>query len=288
MRYQSAIALAICITLWGANYPFIKIAFAEMPPITMAFLRSLISLPLLVAVAYYLNPDLRTLLKNWKALLLLGAFGTVGYQLLQNFGLTYATASESSVLLNSDPIYIAILASLYLKEKLTARKIAGIVIAFAGVSTIVLRGSGGGFTFNSGAIFGDLLAIGGAFSWAVFSVYGKKVLEKISPYDMTAYSSLLGTALLLPLAFGFESVTLPSTFNGWAILLFIGLGASGVGYLLWFVGLKGVSAYEAGIALFFTPLIGIIASAVVLGETIDLMFGIGALLVIIGMYVTTK
>ena len=287
MRYTSAIALAITISLWGANYPFIKIAFAEMPPITMAFLRSLISLPLLISVAYYLNPNFKTLLKNWKALLLLGIFGTVGYQLLQNYGLTYATASESSVLLNSDPIYIAILASFYLKEKLDARKIAGIAIAFAGVSTIVLRGSGG-FTLSSGAILGDLLAIGGAFSWALFSVYGKKVLEKVSPYDMTAYSSMLGTLALAPIAFSFESVALPSTINGWAILLFIGLGASGVGYLLWFVALKGVTANEAGISLFFTPLIGIIASAVVLGETIDLIFGIGAVLVIIGMYITTK
>ncbi len=288
MKYRSAIALVIVIILSGISFPLIKIFFGEMQPISMAFMRSLIALPLLWGVAYYINPNVKGVLKNWKALLLIGVIGITVYELFQNFGLVYATASESSVLLCTDPIWIAIMASMFLKEKLNAKKIAGIVIAFVGMSTIVLRGSAGTFVFTPLGLFGDLLAIGGAFSWALFSVYGKKVLEKVNPYDMSAYMTLFGTILLGALTFGFEGFSLPTSANGWAILLYIGLGVSGVVYLMWFVALDGLSAYQAGTGMFFVPLVGIVASALLLGETLDLVFGIGAIFVIIGMYLTIK
>lgn len=288
MRYRSATALAIMILLGGSSFPLIKIFFGEMQPIAMAFVRSIISVPLLILVAYYLNPNVKAVLKNWKALLLLGAIGVTAFQLFQNFGLVYATAMESSVLLNIDPIFIAILASVYLKEKLDAKKIVGILIAFIGISIIVLRGSAGTFVLTPLGILGDLLAIGGAFSWAVYSVYGKKVMEKVSPYDMTAYAALFGAVILGALAFSFEGVYLPTSANGWAILIYLGLGVSGVAYLMWFVALEGLSAYKAGIALFFVPLVGILVSALLLGETLDLAFGIGAIIVIIGMYITMR
>lgn len=288
MKYRSALALTVVIVLSGISFPLIKIFFGEMQPIAMAFLRSLIALPLLLAVAYYRNPNIKGVLKNWKALLLVGIIGVTAYQLLQNFGLVYATASESSVLLCTDPIWIAIMASAFLKEKLDAKKIVGIVVAFVGMSAIVLRGSAGTFTFTPLGVFGDLLAVGGAFSWALFSVYGKKVLEKVSPYDMSAYMTLFGTILLGALTFGWEGFSLPVSPGGWAILLYIGLGVSGVVYLAWFVALDGLSAYQAGTGMFFVPVVGIIASALLLGETLDLVFGIGVALVIIGMYFTIK
>jgi len=218
----------------------------------------------------------------------MGIYGTVAYQILQNLGLTMTTASESSVLLKSDPIFIAILGSLYLKERLSAKQVAGIAMSFSGVLVIIFRGGSGGVSLSPAALLGDLLALGGAISWALFSVYGKKVMKKTSAYDLTAYSSLFGATGLAPLALGLERFALPSTATGWGTLIFLGLGASGLAYLLWFVALRGVSAYEAGISLFFTPLVAIVAASIFLGEKIDLMFGIGAALVVLGMLITTK
>jgi len=59
MRFTSALALAITITLWGSSYTLVKVGFGEIPPITMAFLRAAISLPLLLSVAYCINPDVK-------------------------------------------------------------------------------------------------------------------------------------------------------------------------------------------------------------------------------------
>ena len=288
MRFTSAIALAITITLWGCSYSLAKIGFGEIPPLNMAFLRAALSLPLLIPVAYYINPDIKRVLKNWKVLLILGFYGAVAYQVLQNYGLTMTSASESSVLLNSDPIFIALLASLYLKEKLSPRQWAGIAMSFAGVSIIVLQGEVGSLSLTPMNVLGDILAVGGAFAWALFSVYGKKLMAKVNAYDLTAYSALFGAMILAPFALGVEGLTLPSTMNGWGILLFLGIGSSGLAYLLWFVALHGVSAYEAGISLFFTPMIAIMMATMFFGEHIDLLFGIGAAVTILGMLITTR
>jgi len=90
------------------------------------------------------------------------------------------------------------------------------------------------------------------------------------------------------LAFSFGGVSLPTSVSGWVILIYIGLGVSGVVYLMWFIALDGLSAYQAGTGMFFVPLVGIIASALLLGETLDFIFVIGTVLVIIGMYLTIK
>lgn len=289
MRYISAFALSTAIVLYAVNYILVKVLFAEVPPISIALLRAVISIPLLLAVALHFNPDAKAALKHWKAYLLLGLAGTAVYQTLQNIGLQLTTAADSSVLLNSDAVFIAILGFFFLKESLNKKQAAGIAIAFAGVSAIVLRG-GGTFSLTSDAVLGDVIAVLGALSWAVFSVYGKKVMDraKVNAYDLTAYSAFFGAALLLPLAFGFEAVALPSTTAGWVMLLVLGLGSSGVAYLCWFVALNQVSAYKAGISLFFTPIISVAIAMAVLGETIDLIFVAGTALVIMGMFITIR
>lgn len=217
----------------------------------------------------------------------LGITGIVGYQVLQNYGLVMTSASDSGVLLNTDPIFIAIFSSYFLREKISRYKAVGIAIAFAGVSIIVLRG-GISLSSNITSIVGDILALSAAFSWAIYSVHGKKVLEKINPYDVTAYSALFGLLVLAPLAVGFEHLILPLVPTTWLILLCLGLGASGAAYLLWFVALEETKASDAGIAIFFTPLLAVAVASLILGEQISALFVIGTVLVLVGVGFATR
>jgi drug/metabolite transporter (DMT)-like permease len=286
MRCKNILALAIAILLWGTSYSLVKMIL-EVPPITIALFRVAISLSLLIPLALYKNRELKSIFSNWKSLLSLGITGIVGYQVLQNYGLVMTSASDSGVLLNTDPIFIAILSSYFLKEKIGRYKAVGIAVAFAGVSIIVLRG---GISLNSNitSIVGDILALSAAFSWAIYSVHGKKFLEKISPYDVTAYSALFGLLALAPLAVGFEHLVLPLATTTWIILLCLGLGASGVAYLLWFVALEETKASDAGIAIFFTPLLAVAVASSILGEQISTLFVIGTVLVLVGVGLATR
>jgi drug/metabolite transporter (DMT)-like permease len=286
MRCKNVLALAIAILLWGTSYSLVKMIL-EVPPITLALFRVAISLSLLIPLALYKNRGLKSLFSNWKPLLALGITGIVGYQVLQNYGLVMTSASDSGVLLNTDPIFIAIFSSYFLREKISRYKAVGIAVAFAGVSIIVLRG-GISLSSNITSIVGDILALSAAFSWAIYSVHGKKVLEKINPYDVTAYSALFGLLALTPLAVGFEHLTLPLAPTTWIILLCLGLGASGAAYLLWFVALEEVKASDAGIAIFFTPLLAVAVASFILGEQISVLFVIGTVLVLAGVGFATR
>jgi drug/metabolite transporter (DMT)-like permease len=286
MRCKNILALAIAILLWGTSYSLVKMIL-EVPPITIALFRVAISLLLLIPLALYKNRGLRSVFSNWKTLLALGITGIVGYQVLQNFGLVMTSASDSGVLLNTDPIFIAILSLYFLKEKISRYKAIGIAVAFAGVSVIVLRG-GLSLSSNIASIVGDILALSAAFSWAIYSVHGKKVIEKINPYDIAAYSALFGFLALIPLAVGFEHITLALATTTWLILLFLGLGASGAAYLLWFVVLEESNASDAGIAIFFTPLLAVTVASLFLGEQISALFVIGTALVLFGVFLATR
>jgi drug/metabolite transporter (DMT)-like permease len=286
MRRKNILALSIAILLWGTSYTLVKMIL-EVPPITLALFRVTISLSLLIPLALYKNRELKSVFSNWKSLLALGITGIVGYQVLQNYGLVMTSASDSGVLLNTDPIFIAILSSYFLREKISRYKAVGIAVAFAGVSIIVLRG-GINLSSNIISIVGDILALSAAFSWAIYSVHGKKVLEKINPYDVTAYSALFGLLALAPLAVGFEHLALPLATTTWIILLCLGLGASGAAYLLWFVALEETKASDAGIAIFFTPLLAVAVASFILGEQISALFIIGTALVLVGVGLATR
>jgi len=286
MRCKNILALAIAILLWGTSYTLVKMIL-EVPPITIALFRVAISLTLLIPLALYKNRGLRRVFSNWKPLLALGITGIVGYQVLQNYGLVMTSASDSGVLLNTDPIFIAILSLYFLKEKISRYKAVGIAVAFAGVSVIVLRG-GINLSSNIASIVGDLLALSAALSWAIYSVHGKKVLERINPYDIAAYSALFGLLALIQLAVGFEHITLALSTTTWLILLCLGLGASGAAYLLWFVVLEESNASDAGIAIFFTPLLAVAVASLFLREQISALFVIGTVLVLVGVGLATR
>jgi drug/metabolite transporter (DMT)-like permease len=230
---------------------------------------------------------LAALKSNWKPLLALGISGVAVYQVLQNIGITMTSTSEAGVLLNSDPIFIAILSAAFLKEKIGRYKAIGIAVAFAGVSVIVLR-SGVSFGAGAMAMVGDIFAILAALSWAIYSVHGKRVLEKGNAYDVTAYASLMGAFVLALLAFGLEGVAMPTDATTWLILTFLGLGASGTAYLMWYVAVKGSSATDAGIAIFFVPLVAVTVGVLFLGEEINLLFAVGTALVLAGVAIAER
>lgn len=286
MNKRNALALAVAVLLWGTSYALVK-TVGEVPPITIAFLRTVISLPLLVPLALRNGGGMETLRSGWKPLLALGLSGVVAYHILQNVGLTMTSTSEAGVLLNSDPIFIALLSAYFLKEKIGLYKALGIIVAFLGVSLIVLR-DGFALAAYGVAMVGDVFAILAAFSWAVFSVHGKKVLEKGDAYSVTAYSSLMGAIVLAPLALGFEGVALPADAMTWAILVFLGLGASGTAYLMWYIAIKGSNASDAGIALFFVPLIAVAVGVVFMGEPINALFLVGTGLVLGGVLLAER
>ena len=287
MKARSFLMLTVVVFLWGSSFTLLKLGLEEISPINLAFLRFLISLPFLAAFSYFQDRSIldRSILQDWQTLVILGLTGVTLYHTFQNVGLQFTTASNSSLIISANPVFIALLDHFYLKEKMTWKRVFGIALAFCGIILIV-----GPFrlAFSPIGTIGDLLSLGAGLSWAFYSVLGKKILSKHGAHRITMSSMIFGTLFLFPILLISEQPTLPSSTFLWLLLLVLSLLSSGMGYLLWYKALEDVSATTAGVSLFFLPIVSVLFARLVLLEYIDTPFIIGAFLVILGVITTER
>jgi drug/metabolite transporter (DMT)-like permease len=287
MKLKSALMLSFVVFLWGSSFTLLKLGLEEIPPITLAFLRFLIVLPFLMAFTYSQDKHAfgRHILKDWKILSMLGLTGVTLYHVFQNFGLQLTTASNSSLIISANPVFIALLGHFYLKERITLKRVFGITLAFLGVVFIVKPLE---WSLNPMRVTGDLLSLGAALSWAFYSVLGRKILPNYGANRVTMFSLIFGTLFLLPSTFVLEKPVLPISAWIWFLLLVLSLFCSGLAYLFWSKALEDASATEAGVFLFFLPIVSVSVAHFVLLEALDIFFAIGALLVMIGVVITER
>lgn len=287
MKLKSALTLAIVVFLWGSSFTLLKLGLEEIPPVTLALLRFVIVLPFFMIFVYSQDkhPFRRSILKDWKIFAILGLTGVTFYHVFQNFGLQLTTASNSSLIISANPVFIALLSHLYLKERITLKRAFGIILAFLGVILIVRPLE---WSLNPMGILGDLLSLGSALCWAFYSVLSRRILLSVSANKVTMFSLIFGTLFLLPSAFVLEKPVLPTSAWIWFLLLILSLFCSGLAYLFWSEALEDVSATEAGVFLFFLPIVSVSVSHLVLSESLDIFFGIGAFLVMVGVAITER
>jgi len=283
---KSALYLLITVFFWGTSFIFVKIGLEEVPPVTLAFLRFAIAIPLLfLLMRRPLGQPQSIEKREWGSLLFLGLTGVTLYHLFQNVGMGYTSASESSVIIASNPVFIALFSRILLGERLSKTKASGILIAFTGVVLVVLRE---GASFGSPSFLGDLICLGSVFSWVAYSLYTKKRLLRSSPIEITAYSTLFGMIFLAPIALAIEGFAVPILPSSWLSLVMLGVFSSAVGYLLWNRALSETTASEAGLYLFLIPVIASAFAFIFLGERLDGLFFIGSALVIMGLVLSTR
>jgi len=281
--------LAIIVLMWGSAFPLVKIALSEVPPVTLGFLRFLIATPVLALYSCLKDKrGLKTALpKNLTPLALMGLTGVMGYQVLQNLGVKLTSATNSSIIISSDPIIIALLSRPLLRERIGVARALGIVVGFSGVLTIIIS-EGQGLSNGSSSLIGDLFSLGAALSWALYSVVGRRLARYHNPTGLTTFSMAFGTLFLAPPMYLLEIPHLPRTVQVWLALMALSLGASCLAYALWNQVLSEEEASKAGIALFMVPVVASALSVVFLSETFTLPLLAGMTLVLSGILIAEK
>jgi drug/metabolite transporter (DMT)-like permease len=270
------------VLLWGSSFTIVKLGLHELSPINLAFLRFLLALPFFFG--YTLIRDRRVLetsvIHDWKRFTLLGLTGVTLYHVFQNVGLQYTTVANSSLITSANPVFIAILDHFYCHNRLTVPKFVGVLLGFVGVILVIdplkLR-------YHPLGVIGDLFSLGASLSWAVYSVFGKRILPKYGAPRVTAYSMAVGLVCLLPLLLAMEQPALPSSLQVWGFLCILSLLCSGVGYLLWYTALEEASVTSAAVFLFFLPVVSVLFATVFLFEPLNPIFLVGAAFVLIGV-----
>lgn len=278
------------MALWGSTFVVTKEVMAGFPPLTLAFLRVAIGSTLLLplAVVRRRRSASRSSLP-WVTLFWMGLVGVACYYFLFNLSLLHISASQGALVQSSIPAMTALVAVLWLGERASARRIAGIALSVAGV-LIVFAGDQPGAAAGAasgGKWLGNLLMFASVIAWGVYTSLAKRVAN-LDQVVVTGCITAIGALLLLPGAmYELAGRELPQlTLPGALEILYLGAIASGLAYLLYNQALQEMDASQVGVFANLIPVIGVIAGIVFLGEPLSLWAICGGLVVMLGVWVT--
>jgi drug/metabolite transporter (DMT)-like permease len=188
------------------------------------------------------------------------------------------SAVNASLILNTSPIFGGILGTLFGYDKLTRKRITGILGGFAGVYVIITRGS---LIPGRGDLKGDLLMLLASLLWALYTVLSKPQLEKYSPLKVTTYAMVTGSIVLIP--FAIFSLRLDQLANlsasGWGWLLFSVVFSIVIAFFLWYRGVSRIGASATLVFSYAVPVFAGLSAYLILGERLYFSQLIGALIV---------
>ena len=287
----SLVLISTIICTWAASFIFIKLALAEIPPMTLAFARFAIATPVLIAITSFARPSREAmrlaLTREFWQFSFLGLSGVTLLYVFQFYSLRFISATEGSIIINLHAIFAMLLSATFLNEPLTSRKTLGVFVAFSGVIVITIRDATTA-SLNMIEPVGVLLMAAAALCWAVYSVFGKKVLRRYSDQVATSCAFLLGTLFLIPFALseGRLDALVSSSWLAWLSVVFLAIPSSVVAYILWNRMIREIDVTKVLVSLYVIPIPTAILSYVFLGETITYPLVLGAALVIVGVYLT--
>lgn len=273
--------LGLCILSWGLIPVVTKNILVELNSLQMLFYSTIFSCIVMGGIVLFERKIhvLKTYtISDYAKIGVLGFLGTYLYYVLLYAALALTSASEGFILAYTWPMLVIILAFPLLKESLTIRKLCSILISFFGIVVIVTHGSIVALAFTS--LQGDILALGGAAVFALFSVLGKKYrydqVVSVFIYFVTAL------VFITPTLFLFSSLKIPS-FHIWLWLLLNGFLVNGISYIFWFKALEYGDTSVTSNALYLTPFLSLVYIALFLGEQILLSSIVGLVIIVVGI-----
>jgi drug/metabolite transporter (DMT)-like permease len=295
-RLVSSLLALGTVTLWGASFPLTKAALDYLGPTAVAFMRWAISagaLILWLAWKRRLPAALQLLRRDGRSAVWVALTGITLFYFLENLALRYTTATNAGVLSNFISVFLVLIGTLWLGERLTGVEWGALAAAFAG-AVIVSQGAGH-LKLAGAGLAGDLLMLAASFLGAVYSVGGKGLTTRYPADVVTTVIATLGAFFLLPLALiesggagGFVRDLSSLPWQAWAGLLLLGLGAGALANLWWLQLLSHTDASRAALVLFLVPVVSTTLAVVWLGEPLTPTIVLGALLVLAGVVVVQQ
>jgi len=286
--------MLITVLIWGINFTLVKIALGYMAPLAYTAVRfSLATLVTMGVLAWQARATGdRSLLqvpgRDIVPMILLGLTGHTVYQAIFANGVARSTPANASLLLATAPIWVVILGYLLGIERISRLMAAGILLSFSGI--ILLVTSGGSVDLGSSRLLGNILLLGCAILWSVYTTASKPLLGRHSPLKLTAWSMLAGTIPLVLIGIpdlqrqDWTAVPLIA----WGALLYSAVLAVTVGYTLWYSSVQRVGNARTAIFSNLTPIVATLFAWLTLGDALTLLQLLGAAIVLAGLIVTRR
>jgi RarD protein len=259
-----------------------KVVVDSVDAFTLTLVRSFIASAGMGCVLLVTRRRLRFRREDWGMLAGLAFLGISVNQFLFLYAMKYTTAANAALLYATTPILVLLLSRFFLKERLTARKVAGVCIAFAGVLLVIFeRGLDASMQF----VFGNLIMSVAVLAWGLYTVGGKRLIARYGAIEASAGTLLVGTVVFLPIglipAIGFPYSSLTAT--NWGQIAYLGLITSVVSYILWYSALARIDAAKVALFANLQPILTTILAVLLLGQDVTLQFVIGGTTTLAGV-----
>lgn len=277
VRY-TLLAILFC-HLWSGAFVAVKVGLTSSPPLFLMALRFLVAGALLMAWARLRGRRLPVGWREWGGIVLLGLLNNAVYLGLTAIALRDLSAGMAAILASTNPLMLAVVAPWFLGERLTGRKIAGLLVAFAGVVGVMASRVGPDNRPEAMALL--VLSI-------AFLVAGTILFKRIRPdQDLVAVNAgqlfAAGVALMAPSVALEPLDSVRFTLSFLAAQAYLIAGVSWVGMLIWFWLLRHGDATRASAWFFLNPVIGVFLGAAILGEPLRAQDFLGAATVALGI-----
>jgi len=288
------------IFIWGITFVCTKHLLLYFSALEILFIRFVLAYVILLILYPH---KLKISQKENILLALAGLTGVTLYQFTENLALDFTTASNVSIIVAICPIFTALTAQFFLKEKhFSIRFSIGFALAFVGIILVSFNGK---INFNLSPK-GDILALISAICWGFYSLFltliNKKnyntiaITRKIFFYAILFMIPLMiigifsknpSSAAYVELSLSQNIERFSSAFN-WFLLCFLGILASGMCFVAWNKACTILGTVKISTGLYLIPVVTILFATIFLDEKITLMGGIGTLLTILGLFVSSK
>ena len=290
---RALLLMILTALVWAGLFPTGKVALRSIPPFPFAAIRLTIGAALLFLYLQRKN-DAQELPVNWTPRLV-GSFlflGFTGYLLSVGGsyqGLRLTTATNAALLNAASPIAIALLAAIFLRERMSAKMLLGIVISIVGVGVIVARGSWqviAASAYNPG----DLIIVATLFAWGIYTTYGRHLMQVVSPLAATTYAYIAGATYLLIACWltEWEGWRVAETrWDSWLAVAYQStLGT--FAHFWYYQAVEILGPSRAGVFINLVPVMAIGIAYVFLDEALTLPHLVGGLIVLVGVGVAAR
>lgn len=287
-KLLGVLCLSLAASIWGGMYVVSKFVLEYIPSMTLVWLRYSIAFILLFTILKISEQKRKHVSSlNKKEWILLALIGFIGYFLSISFqfiGTKLSDAHTGALITSATPAFISIFAHIILKEKLTKRKIISLILATSGVITLV-----GWNTQVSSYLFGSIILVGAAITWALLSVYVKVASVTMSSLTITTYAIFFALIYTTPFML-WEIQHIDIYYNNIYIILgilYLGTISTAGAFFLWNKGMELMDAGIGALFFYFQPVVGAFLGWLLLNEMLDTNFFIGGCLILLGVLIVT-
>jgi len=285
-RVSPDLAILVLVVIWGVNFSVVKWLLEQFDPLALNGLRFALGALVLVPFVVRGGGLARFERRDWLPLIGLGLVGNLIYQLLFIFGIDLTLAGNAALMLAMSPVFVTLLSAVLRHESIRPPGWFGVAFSTAGIACVLAGTSG--IRFGAETLLGDLVMLGSAVAWAVYTVGSSPLVRRHGALPVTGVTMWIGAALLF-------TVSIPSlasqdwslvTRLGWTGLVLSGTLAVGLSYVIWYHGVEHLGSARTAVFSNTVPIVALVTAWLTLGETPGSLQLAGAALIVVGVLLT--